>query len=276
MNDPLISVVTICLNCEPLIAATMRSVLDQTYKRLEYVVVDGLSSDGTVDAARRIAAEYPDRVVRIFSERDAGISDAMNRGVVRSSGELIAHLNAGDRYVDESVIERVIESYSLERWRWAMGIAIVVDCSGTTRHIYRPSADLLTLRKKNFVPHQSTFLVRDIFDRHGLFRTDYPQAMDYEYWVRIAFKGGEQHHLLPFVTTYFLDGGRSAAVSQLVRYLWRVRRLMREYGCPTTNFEDLRFVARVIAFAGYYRARKMLGLSVASATPQAEAGGSDA
>jgi glycosyltransferase len=229
----------------------MISVLEQTYPDIEYIIVDGKSSDGTLNVIQQVAKRYPDRQIKILSEPDKGIADAMNKGILLAHGEIIAHLHAGDRYIDEHVIEKVVESYKRNGWRWAVAGSIVVDFSGNQRHVYKAHPDYRILIKKNCIPHQSTFLVRDIFEKHGLFRVDYKQAMDYEYWLRIAFFGKERYHLLPFVATYFLEGGRSSRILELLYYLALARRELRSWVDGLTWFDDLIFFARVVAFHTY-------------------------
>ena len=104
-----ISIITISYNVEKEIERTMRSVLNQTFKDLEYIVVDGKSKDNTVAIAKSIAAEYPDRAVRIISEPDKGIYDAMNKGIKMASGEWVNMMNAGDVFVDENVLENIFK-----------------------------------------------------------------------------------------------------------------------------------------------------------------------
>jgi len=252
-NKPLISVVTICRNAESLIAETMKSVLRQTYPNIDYIIVDGKSTDRTLETIYEIIRNYPTRKIKIVSEQDEGIADAMNKGVRLASGELIAHLHAGDRYIGHSVIGQAVKSYCENQWRWGVAGSIVVDLLGNERHTYKASSDYKVLLKKNCIPHQSAFLVKDIFDKHGLFKVEYKQAMDYEYWLRIAFKGGERVTVLPFNTTYFLDGGRSSKIFELLKYLRMLRASMREYGCNVTAIDDLVFLLRVIIFYIYHK-----------------------
>lgn len=229
----------------------MISVLQQTYRNIEYLIIDGHSSDYTIPKVLELAARFPDHKVKIISEYDEGIADAMNKGVQISSGEIITHLHAGDRYVNETVIACVVASYMTTKWRWAVAESMVIDKSGHTSHLYRANPDYRVLLKKNCIPHQSTFLVRDIFDKHGFFRVDLKQAMDYEFWLRLVFKGGERYAVLPFITTYFLAGGRSARIIELLQYLIILRREMRGYTDKLTLVDDIVFLGRVIAFAVY-------------------------
>ncbi|MGI9034192.1 MAG: glycosyltransferase [Acidimicrobiales bacterium] len=99
------------------------------------------SSDGTLDVVERVRAQYPHRHVIVVSEPDQGISDAMNKGVLRTTGDLLVHLHAGDRFVDPSVIDRVVESYQVDGWRWGVASSIAVDEGGVHRHLYRPDPD---------------------------------------------------------------------------------------------------------------------------------------
>ena len=190
MTYPLVTVITICKNAERVIESTMMSVFNQTFPFIEYIIIDGQSVDRTISIAEDIAASNgANKRTLIVSEPDAGISDAMNKGVLLAKGDLITHLHAGDRYIDNSVIEKVVNSFLKESWRWGVAGSIVVDLKGNKIHYYSPDSNINMLLKKNSIPHQSTFLVKDIFDKHGLFRTDYAQAMDYEFLAKDCFQG---------------------------------------------------------------------------------------
>lgn len=104
-----ISVITISYNVEKEIERTMRSVLNQTFQDLEYIIVDGKSSDRTIEIARNIASNYPDRCIRIISEPDKGIYDAMNKGIKKASGEWVNMMNAGDVFANDTVLENVFK-----------------------------------------------------------------------------------------------------------------------------------------------------------------------
>jgi len=257
-SDPLISVITICRNAEKHIRATMLSVLDQKYANIEYFIVDGNSSDETIKIVKEVSGRYPYRKIEIISERDSGIADAMNKGIRLASGEIIAHLHAGDRYIDSLILSKVAQSYIKDSWRWGVAGSVVVNASGKKLHIYNAEPDCKTLLKKNCIPHQSTFLVKDIFDTYGLFDVSYKQAMDYEYWLRIAFKGKERYRILPFNTTYFMDGGKSSNIFELLKYLHMLRKTLSGYGCKVTALDDLVFLSRVMVFYVFYELKKKL------------------
>ena len=227
----------------------MLSVFEQTYPFIEYIIIDGNSIDETVVIARSMIAARGSKPTAVISEPDRGIADAMNKGILLAKGHLVAHLHAGDRYIDEDTIERVVNSFLKESWRWGVAGSIVVDSRGREIHHYKPASQTASLLKKNSIPHQSTFLVKEIFDRNGLFSTDYAQAMDYEFWLRIVLKGQEKYTVLPFDTTYFLEGGRSSNTLQLLSYLYKLRKQLHEYQCSTNLFFDVLFLARVFLFS---------------------------
>lgn len=255
-SDVVISVITVCRNCEGNIAKTLRSVLGQSYPAIEYVIVDGKSTDSTMAVIGDIVKEYPHRNVKVVSEKDDGIADAMNKGVALSAGTLITHLHAGDYYSDNTSVEQVLESYERHKWRWGVAYSSVVDAEGQQHYVFKPETDFRALIGKNSIPHQSTFLMRDIFSLHGGFDSSLKQAMDYEYWLRIAFKGTERYHILPFVTTCYTDGGRSTNISELFRYLARIRNMMPEYGCRVSVLDNLLFYSRILGFYLFYLLKK--------------------
>lgn len=104
-----ISIVTICFNAEKEIARTIKSVLEQTFEDYEYIVVDGKSTDSTLEVINQIMANYPTKNVRIISEPDKGIYDAMNKGIKSAKGEWINMMNAGDTFVDEHVLASIFK-----------------------------------------------------------------------------------------------------------------------------------------------------------------------
>ena len=101
--EQIISVITICYNSELSIERTIKSVLSQTYPNIEYIIIDGKSSDGT----NTIIQKYQDNISKYISEEDSGIYNAMNKGLTMAIGEWVCFMNAGDVFVDNQTVERV-------------------------------------------------------------------------------------------------------------------------------------------------------------------------
>jgi glycosyltransferase involved in cell wall biosynthesis len=111
---PLVTVITVCFNCKSDIEKTIKSVLEQTYDNIEYLIIDGGSTDGTVDVIKT----YSDRLAYWVSEPDRGIYDAMNKGLQKAAGEWVNFMNVGDLFVDEMVATDLFLSWVMRKiWR---------------------------------------------------------------------------------------------------------------------------------------------------------------
>ena len=127
MYNPVVSIVTVCYNAVGVIEKTVTSVLNQTYKKIEYIVVDGASSDGTIE----ILNNYRSHISTLVSEPDKGIYDAMNKAIDMVSGEWILFLNAGDSFVDNNVLSHVFQREGLEKYSVIYGDTIMEASWGT-------------------------------------------------------------------------------------------------------------------------------------------------
>jgi glycosyltransferase involved in cell wall biosynthesis len=185
---PLISVVTPSFNQGGFIERTLRSVLCQDYPRVEYIVVDGLSSDATHAVLERLGTAV-DVLIR---ERDGGLADALNKGFVRSNGEILAYLNADDSYADPGVLTRVADYFETHPDAEVLfGRRVVVDEGGyfISRWPFVPF-DGPTLRRVDFIPQECCFWRRSIWERvGGSFDRKLRFAVDYDLWLRFLACG---------------------------------------------------------------------------------------
>ena len=183
------SIITITMNSRGYLNETISSVLSQEYRNLEYIIVDGGSTDGTLDTIKECARK--DDRIRWVSEPDQGIADAMNKGVLLATGDVIAHLHSDDRYADASVLSRVAMEFARHpEALWLTGGEYVIDQQGriiqeikVRRYSYRK------LVRCNFILHPATFIRREGFRRAGLFNTHRKYAMDYDLWLRLGTFG---------------------------------------------------------------------------------------
>jgi glycosyltransferase involved in cell wall biosynthesis len=184
LGKPLVSVVTVVYNGKDFLEQAILSVLGQTHDNVEYIIVDGGSTDGTLDIIRK----YEDRIDYWISEPDRGISDAMNKGIRLANGELIAHLHADDYYSDPSVISSVCSAYLRHPDAlWLTGGIEIVDGNGNIlQEIPVRKYSYRKLIRGNYILHPATFVTRRAFEKAGHFNEEYRYAMDYDLWIRIG------------------------------------------------------------------------------------------
>ncbi|OGB04861.1 MAG: glycosyl transferase [Burkholderiales bacterium RIFCSPHIGHO2_12_FULL_61_11] len=222
-----ISVVTVCYNSALTIKDTLESVALQRYKDLEHLIVDGGSTDGTLEIIRAWR-EHP---VRLISESDEGIYDAMNKGIRLATGDVVAFLNADDYYKDADVLARVAKVMQAEQ----------LDALYGDVEFFRPGQQDTVARRYNsgrftadrlgwgWMPaHPALFVRRALFERFGAFRTDYRIAGDFEFVARVFQHADLRHRHLPEVLVRMQMGGISTsgwrATLQLNREMMRACR----------------------------------------------------
>jgi glycosyltransferase involved in cell wall biosynthesis len=182
---PLITIVTVVLNGADLIEETIRSVIEQTYPNVEYIIVDGGSTDGTVDIIRK----YEDFIDYWVSEPDRGIYDAMNKALDVSTGYIINFLNSGDKFYDKSGILEIFLNYLKipeDLFDIIYGKWEIVDGYGNTIYVRCfPENEAIPMLKKGMsIPHPTTFYKLAFFKRQGKYSIDYKISADYEILLR--------------------------------------------------------------------------------------------
>jgi glycosyltransferase involved in cell wall biosynthesis len=181
---PSISIVTPSYNQGQYLEETMCSVLDQKYPNLQYIVVDGGSTDNSVE----IIKKYEKHLSFWVSEKDRGQTDAINKGIRRCTGDIFGYINSDDLLLPRS-LHAVAESWN-RGYRWIVGWCKYMELGGgdwpyMVRTIQRKADWFID----NPIPQQSSFFDRKYFDQLGLFREDLHYCFDYEYWMRMHFKG---------------------------------------------------------------------------------------
>lgn len=178
MNKPKITVVTVCYNAVKEIERTMLSVLNQTYPNVEYIIIDGKSTDGTVDVIKK----YADRLAYFVSEPDKGIYDAMNKGIEHASGEWINFLNAGDVYCSSSVLDTMNKNIDSDIRILRGNIFRVypkmkVKSVGVTKQ----NPDIIDMFNGTF-HHQACLIQTSLFHEIGLYSTEYRLVSDWKFF----------------------------------------------------------------------------------------------
>ncbi len=218
-GKPLISIITVVYNGEKYLEETIQSVINQTYDNVEYIIIDGGSTDGTLD----IIKKYEDRIDYWVSEKDSGIANAFNKGVISSTGNWLVMLNSGDWYIKNSILEDIVVKNLKSDSTFVYGDFEIVDPD--TKKLIRKGSVLYDLKKIKFglvLPHPSLFTSRNYFVKFGLFDESFRIAMDYEWMIRGIQKVKVLH--IPELTTKITDGGistqnQNAVIKEILKAL---------------------------------------------------------
>jgi len=203
VQSPKVSVITVSFNASKTIEATITSVLSQSYKNIEYIIVDGKSTDDTL----KIAGKYKNRISKIVSEKDRGLYDAMNKGVKLAKGEIIYFLNADDVLKDNKVVARVANAFSSEIDFVYGDVEFAYPDENKKIRISR-IASISELKKGNMPPHQGTFAKKELLQKYP-FDLNYRSSADFDFFCRVI-KSGAKSKKLDFVVAVNAMGGVSS------------------------------------------------------------------
>lgn len=217
---PLVTIITVVFNGEKHLEQTIQSIISQTYDNVEYIIIDGGSTDGTVDIIRK----YEEVIDYWVSEPDAGISDAMNKGISLATGILINHLHAGDKFAADTTLSSVVSSYNSEGWRWCFGNQLLRSHTDDTivGCFCPPKFSQKLLHIVNTIPHPTVFSERALIEEVNGFDNNYKCAMDYHLWLR--FTQLSKPKQFDYATAEFLLGGRSSDIKLALREEFRARK----------------------------------------------------
>lgn len=202
-----ISIITVCYNSAETIADTIASVASQQYSEHEHIIVDGDSSDGTIDILKNAKS-----LALYVSEPDRGIYDAMNKGLRLASGEVVGLLNADDFYADDTVLNQVAEVFKNPAVDACYADLVYVDQQDTSKIIrYWKSRDFEPgLFQQGWMPAHPTFFVRrGVYERLGGFDLRFPRQADFELTMRFLEVHGIQSLYVPRIWVRMRVGGAS-------------------------------------------------------------------
>uniref|UniRef100_UPI003FEE8C8B glycosyltransferase family 2 protein n=1 Tax=Prevotella sp. TaxID=59823 RepID=UPI003FEE8C8B len=207
-----ISLITATYNSGKTVEDTLRSVLAQTYKEIDYWVVDGGSKDDTMDIVRKYEPLFGGRLHWI-SEPDRGIYDAMNKGISHSTGDVVGILNSDDHFTSNDVLERVAAEMQADNTLDAVYGDIHFIKDGAPDRIVRYYSSKpfrpFWLRFGFMPAHPSFYARREVFEKHGLYSLDYKIAADYDMMVRLFLKHRIKAKYMPMDFVTMLMGGLS-------------------------------------------------------------------
>lgn len=191
-HKPLVSIVTPSFNQAPFLEETILSVLNQDYEHLEYIIVDGGSTDGSLE----IIQKFADRLAWWVSEPDQGQTDAINKGFARSKGEIFAWLNSDDTYLEGAVAEAAAYLMSNPEVAAVYGDANLIDEKGAVigKFPARQTDYQQLMRGYVHIPQQATFFRGDLWKKVGPLDPSFFFAMDYDLWVRLSKEAPLVYH----------------------------------------------------------------------------------
>lgn len=200
MSKIKVSIITVCYNSEKTIEQTICSVLGQTYKNIEYIVVDGGSKDKTLD----IVGKYGDKI-KVISEADDGIYHAMNKGIMKASGDIIGIINSDDWY-EHNAVELAVEYLNYDNCDLVYGGCKCIFDNGLIQDL--KCRDISELPYRMVFAHQTVFMKRKVYEKFGIFNQRYKIAADYDMLLRF-YECGVKMVEIPANIAFFRMSGLS-------------------------------------------------------------------
>lgn len=206
-----ISIITVCLNSESTIRDTIESVLSQSYADIEYIIVDGASTDRTME----IIDEYKHHITVVVSEQDRGIYDAMNKGIKLATGDVVGILNSDDFYQNNDVIKNVVSKFiSFPDSDLVFGDVVFVASENLKKIIRYYRSGMFKPWKLRFgwmPPHPATFIKKFVYNEVGFYSLDFKISSDYEMFVRLLLVHKLNFSIMNTVIVRMRMGGVSTA-----------------------------------------------------------------
>lgn len=219
-DNPLVSIITPTLNSERFISDNIKSILAQSYPNIEHIIVDGSSTDNTLDIIREL-----DPGAVVISEPDKGISDAFNKGLRQASGDIIAILNSDDYYVDDQVIQKVVNVFmQAGDVKLVYGKVKLVDSlSGRTLFVHGQPFSSGGKDVLDSISHPALFVAKEVYDTIGHYSLEYKCTMDYDFFFR-ATKFSKPYYFDEILTIMRWGGFGTKNMFLSIRETYRILR----------------------------------------------------
>ena len=242
MENPKVSIITTTYNDKENLKKIIAQVKKQDYDNIEYVIVDGGSTDGTREVIAEAEAYFGDRL-KWISEKDKGIYDAINKGIRLSTGDILGC--CFDQYAGPDVISKMVAIMEKEGTDGVHGDLYYMEGDKVVRYWHQGQGN----SRCGWMPgHPTLYLKKSVYDKYGLYKTDYRISADYEFMIRILKNKKVKLSYLPEVLIYMSHGGTST--NSLGAYLAGMKeghRALRENGVRFAWFTDLCRTLRVLA-----------------------------
>lgn len=225
MSDLLFSIITVCFNSERTIRRTIESLLHQSYNNFEYIIIDGQSTDATMSIVREYENNFG--TIKIVSEKDDGIYDAMNKGIRLAQGKIVGILNSDDFY-EEDALEQVARVYTEEKYQILYGMQRNVLIDGRIKSVEFRHHDFL---KECMICHPASFVTKAVYDDFGLYDLSYRYSSDYDFMLRMSKDNAVVFKPIYKILSNFTVGGESSKAEAHMETF----KIWRKYGCISTK-----------------------------------------
>jgi len=241
-----LSIITAVYNNVEGIKSAIESVISQNYSHIEHIVVDGGSTDGTIE----IINEYLDKISLFISEPDKGIYDALNKGVLRASGDVIAILHSDDKFCNTHVCSDIMKHIDKTRAELCFSDMVIVDnFSGKILRYYMANYFKRWMFRIGWMPpHPTCFIKKSLFDEFGLYSTDYQIAGDFDLLVRFFYGRKIKWSYLDKISIKMSAGGLSNSGWQSKRLIFNeINRSLKSNNVWSLSiFQSIRYIIRLI------------------------------
>ena len=217
------SIITVTYNSATTIEATIKSVLGQSCPNVEYIIIDGGSTDGTLE----VVDKYRSKISKVISEKDSGIYNAINKGIRLATGDIIGILNSDDLYASYDVLKKITEIMNKTGVDVCWGDLVCVGKNNPDRikRYWRSSEYKEGKFRRGWMPPHPTFFVRrEVYKKYGLFNTDFKIAADYELMLRFLEKNKVRSYYIPETLVKMRVGGKTGKsifnIFNIIRYKW--------------------------------------------------------
>lgn len=248
-----VSIITSVYNCKDTIRDAIDSVLSQTYKDIEYIIIDGASSDGTIE----IIKEYKDKIDIFSSKPDNGIYDGLNRGISLASGDIIGFLHADDMYDNNDVIKEIVTVFKNNQADAVYGDLVYVykeNINKIIRHWVSGKFSLSKLKNGWMPPHPTFYTKRELYEKFGGFDQSFKIAADYDFMLKVLTSQEYKIMYIPKVLYRMRVGGMSnRSLKNIVKKSKEDLKVIKKHNIGGLNTLLLKNFSKIPQFLLKYR-----------------------